>query len=192
MKKYKSKSKILVVLVSVVGLLGIGFSQANLATMVMPFGSDEDIEYASNLWSQMEQGGFNSKPAILYVGGPPHGPVREVLEGFIDGHRVIVKRNYGGEGVSVQSVEGNRTNFLKAITIMAKRDAGYDTENGDWFWAKYKADGSLHINDKNIQLAGRIAKGMNTGCIVCHQAASGNDLVFAHNKEANADMTIIE
>ena len=53
MKKYKSKSKskILVVLVSVVGLLGIGFSQANLAAMVMPFGSDEDIEYASNLWS---------------------------------------------------------------------------------------------------------------------------------------------
>ena len=29
------------------------------------------------------------------------------------------------------------------------------------------------------------------GCISCHSSASGNDLVFAHNKEANAEITLV-
>jgi len=29
-----------------------------------------------------------------------------------------------------------------------------------------------------MELAGRIAKGMNKGCIACHSAAPGGDMVF--------------
>ena len=161
-------------------------------TMLPPFGNAEDVNYSKKLWAKMEAKDLNSTPANLYVGGPPHGPVREVLEAIIDGKRVIVKRNFGGEGISVKSVSQNRAAFLKAITVMAKREDGYDPENGDWFWVKYKPDGSLHTNAKGMKLAGRVAKGMDKGCIFCHQSASGNDLVFIHNKEANAEVIRVE
>jgi len=161
-------------------------------TMRPPFGNAEDIDYAKQLWAKMEAKDLNSIPANLYVGGPPHGSVREVLEAVIDGKRVIVKRNFGGEGVSVESVGQNRAAFLKAVTVMAKREAGYDPENGDWFWVKYKPNGNLHTNAKGMKLAGRVAKGMDKGCIACHQSASGNDLVFLHNKEANAVVIHVE
>jgi hypothetical protein len=161
-------------------------------TMRPPFGNAEDIDYAKQLWAKMEAKDLNSIPANLYVGGPPHGPVREVLEAVIDGKRVIVKRNFGGEGVSVESVGQNRAAFLKAVTVMAKREAGYDPENGNWFWVKYKPNGNLHTNAKGMKLAGRVAKGMDKGCIACHQSASGNDLVFLHNKEANAEVIHVE
>ena len=161
-------------------------------TMLPPFGNAEDVNYSKKLWAKMEAKDLNSTPANLYVGGPPHGPVREVLEAIIDGKRVIVKRNFGGEGVSVKSVSQNRAAFLKAITVMAKREDGYDPENGDWFWVKYKPDGSLHTNAKGMKLAGKVAKGMDKGCIFCHQSASGNDLVFIHNKEANAEVIRVE
>ena len=161
-------------------------------TMRPPFGNAEDIDYAKQLWAKMEAKDLNSTPANLYVGGPPHGPVREVLEAIIDGKRVIVKRNFGGEGVSVKSVSQNRAAFLKAITVMAKREDGYDAKNGNWFWVKYKPNGNLHTNAKGMKLAGRVAKGMDKGCIFCHQSASGNDLVFIHNKEANAEVIRVE
>jgi len=161
-------------------------------TMRPPFGNAEDIDYAKQLWLKMEARGLNSTPANLYVGGPPHGPVREVLEAVIDGKRIIVKRNFGGEGVSVEAVSQNRAAFLKAVTVMAKREDGYDAENGNWFWVKYKPNGNLHTNAKGMKLAGRVAKGMDKGCIACHQSASGNDLVFAHNKEANASVVHVE
>ena len=160
--------------------------------MPPPFGNAEDIEYANNIWKKMEAKRLNSTLANLYVGGPPHGPVREVLEGTIDGKRVIVKRNYGGKGVSVEAVSQDRATYLTAITVMAMRDAGYDDENNNWFWVKYLPDGSLDTHPKGMKLAGRIAKGMPTGCIACHKSASGNDLVFDHNKEANADPIIVK
>ncbi len=54
---------------------------------------------------------------------------------------------------------------LGAVTVMY-RVKGYDSDAGDWFWAKYKADGS-------IEKEGKVA-----GCIGCHTAAIGNDWIF--------------
>jgi len=59
---------------------------------------------------------------------------------------------------------------------MFKREAGYDEENRDWFWAKYLPDGALDRNPAGIELAGRVAKGMDAGCIACHTALGGEDL----------------
>ena len=160
--------------------------------MMAPFGGADDIAYAKDLWKKIEAKGLNATPANLYVGGPPHGKVREVLEGMIDGKRVIVKRNYGGKGVSIASVMKNRGMYLKAITVMAKREKGYDSDNGDWFWVKYDPKGNIMKNPKKMVLAGRVAKGMPQGCIACHASASGNDLVFTHNKEANAEVVYVK
>ena len=158
----------------------------------MPFGNVIDIAYSQRLWDKLEATGLNSTPANLYIGGPPHGKVREVLEGMIDGRRVIVKRNYGGAYVSIENVSKDRAKYLKAVTVMMKMPKGYDPENNDWFWVKYKKDGTLHKNPAGVELAGKIAKGAPVGCIACHSSASGGDLVFKHNKEANAEVIYVK
>ena len=72
---------------------------------------------------------------------------------------------------------------LGAITVMFRREAGYDDDNADWFWAKFLPDGSLDKNAMGGSLAGRVAKGMDTGCIACHSGE--DDYVFP-----NGDATI--
>ena len=158
--------------------------------MKPPFGSQEDIAFAQQLWPKLVEAGYNTVHGHLYVGGPPHGKVREVAEGIIDGHLVISKTNYGGKGVTVQRVQDDPKHYLKAVTVMVKR-TGYDPEDKDWFWVKYAPDGNIMKNEKGMALAGKVAKGMPVGCISCHQSASGSDFVFSHNKTVNAEVTWI-
>ncbi|MCP4401212.1 MAG: cytochrome P460 family protein [bacterium] len=158
----------------------------------MPFGGDDDVAYANTLWEKMEMGEFNSMPAHLQPGETPHGAVIEILEGKIDDQSVIVKRNYGGEGVSVEAVEADRAKFLAAITVMAKREEGYDSDNSDWFWVKYLPDGGIAKNPKEMALAGRVAKGMDTGCISCHLTAIATDMVFAHDEDSGLKVKMLE
>lgn len=54
---------------------------------------------------------------------------------------------------------------------------GYDPDNLDWFWARYNPDGSIAENPMGVALAGRVAKGMEDGCIACH-AGAADDMVF--------------
>lgn len=101
----------------------------------------------------------------LYEGKHPHGAflttyVNEVaLKGINDkvgtlaDGAIVVKENYSPE------------KKLAAVTIMY-RVKGYNQDAGDWFWAKYKADGS-------IEKEGKVA-----GCIGCHTAVISNDWIF--------------
>jgi hypothetical protein len=152
-----------------------------------PFGNPEDIEFAEMLWSRMNEAGFigaNGIMSVPYTGQHPHGAILDTIEGPIDVNdqtsHLIVKRNYGGEGVSKQAVADDPDMFLMAVTVMIKRD-GYDPDNADWFWAKYLADGSLDKNPAGVPLAGRVAKGMEEGCIACHKSAPGGDYIFNHD-----------
>src|SRR5690606_2604466 len=116
-----------------------------------------------------------------FEGNEPHGAIQEVLAttSTVGEHtgELLVKRNHGGvEGLTVQQVYDDPTTHLAAITIMFKREAGYDPENQDWFWAKYLPDGALDKNEQGTPLAGRVAKGMDEGCIACHSAGGGADL----------------
>jgi len=51
---------------------------------------------------------------------------------------------------------------LTGITVM-KKITGYNTDSGDWFWAKYKTSGT-------VENAGKISN-----CISCH--SSGDDYI---------------
>ncbi len=188
----KIVSLIMLVSLVAIGVVSCASSKQGGKMMKPPFGTPADVAYAKTLWRNMNNAGLNTTKATLYVGGPPHGKVREVLEGKINGKRVIVKRNYRGKGITVNSVARNRARYLKSVTVMAKREAGYDPDNNNWFWVKYKPGGELLKNPMGMKLAGRVAKGMNKGCIACHKSASGNDLVFIHNKEANAEITVVK
>lgn len=155
-----------------------------------PFGADDDVAYAKKLWHEMTKHQFAGKEAIAgtpYIGVHPHGTILDTIDGSLKvGNNtgdLIVKRNYGGEGVSKSAVADQPDKYLDAVTVMYRR-AGYDADNQNWFWVKYKPDGSLHTNPAGIPLAGRVAKGAPKGCIACHAAAPGGDLVFNHDKFA--------
>ncbi len=155
-----------------------------------PFGAEEDVAYAATLWERLARFNLHGRTQINtvpYDGQHPHGAILETLEAYIqvedDVGPVIVKRNYGGEGATKASVANNRGQYLEAVTVMFRRP-GYDPENGNWFWAKYLPDGSLDQNPMGIPLAGRVAKGMDQGCIACHKAAPGGDYVFNHDRYA--------
>ena len=101
----------------------------------------------------------------LYKGQHPHGAFLttyvskkavktiEKKRGSFPNGTIIVKENYKPD------------KKLAAVTVMY-RVKGYNTDAGDWFWAKYKADGT-------IEKAGQVK-----GCINCHSAQIMNDWVF--------------
>jgi len=158
--------------------------------MVPPFGGSSDVAYAHNLWNKMQKMGFNTKDSKLYVGAPPHGIVREVLEGKINGNLVIVKRNYRGKGLTPGAVAMDRAKYLASVTVMAKRP-GYDPADKDWFWVKYKPNGEVMKNPKGMKLAGKVAKGKPVGCISCHSAAPGGDFMFIQDKNISPKATLV-
>lgn len=148
-----------------------------------PFGTEADASYAALLWQIMTDEKLAGDGAVLttpYDGGPPHGMMLETFytSATIDGHTgdLIVKRNYGPEGVSADEILADPAKHLGAITVMFRREAGYDADNADWFWVKYLPDGTLDKNPKGTELAGRVAKGADQGCIACHSGV--DDYVF--------------
>ena len=47
---------------------------------------------------------------------------------------------------------------------------------------KYGKDGTIEKNPKGMLLAGRVAKGMDRGCISCHSQADGKDFLFSNDE----------
>ena len=153
----------------------------------------EDILFAHQLWQVMEKNQLVGEQAMplqpFYGGAKPHGMILEVyshglMMGEHDGF-LVLKRNYNGEGVSVENVSNNRSKYLSSITIMYQRQPGYDEDNLNMFWAKYKPDGELFVKEMaghKMQLAGRLIKGetpeSNKACIYCHASAGGGDYIF--------------
>ena len=115
-------------------------------------------------------------------GASPHGKFLRMFSSDVTvdeiARPIIVKENYGGPGVSAKAATDSPEQWLKAVTIMLQREAGYDDNNENWFWMKYAPDGSVMKNPKGMQLAGRVAKGMPAGCISCHLSADGGDYLY--------------
>lgn len=154
-----------------------------LPAMAQDFGGKDDIAFAHDLWATLMTvrlvgpDRINVQP---FEGNEPHGAIQQVYASNIDvggrTARVLVKANHGGEGVDVEKVYDNPNQHLGAYTVMFKREAGYDSENQDWFWAKYTPTGELDKNPNGAAIAGRFMKGKDKGCIACHTAAGGEDL----------------
>ncbi len=155
--------------------------------------NSSDVQYAQKLWMSMERTKIVGPSAVrekpFFGGAKPHGMILELAYKTIDvgGHRgfVVVKKNYDGSGVTVDRVIADRKKYLASMTVMYRREAGYDEDNQNWFWVKYHPDGSIFqkmINGSKFYLAGRLMKGKtpdeNGGCIYCHASAGGGDYVF--------------
>ena len=184
MKKSTILMSLLIVLIAI-GFTACMKNKSSMKQDLPPFGSEVDVSYSLTLWNVLVKeklAGADMIRSVPYEGMEPHGVILEQLSTMItvEGHTgiVYVKNNYMGEGMTRSKVVNNPDTYLKAITVMFKREKGYDSDNQDWFWVKYKHDGSLHANPKGALLAGRVAKGMDAGCIACHMDANGNDYLF--------------
>ncbi|WP_375255755.1 hypothetical protein [Yoonia sp.] len=165
------------------GVTATAFATATFAQDA-PAGTDADAAYADLLWEVMvaaRLAGDGMQLAFPYEGVVPHGMMLETFytTATVDGYEgsLIVKRNYGPEGVSADEVLGDPQTYIGAYTVMFQREAGYDDENRDWFWVKYLPDGSLDKNPAGMRLAGRVGKGADAGCIACH-AGAGDTMIF--------------
>lgn len=154
-----------------------------------PFGNDEDKAFAATLWKALKSNrlvGAHSFRTRPYEGTAPHGAILEAIDGSIkvDGRygQAIVKKNFGGKGIDIDAVANDPAKHIKAVTVMFKREKGYNPEENDWFWAKYTPLGKLMTNPKKMSLAGRVGKGSDKGCIACHANADGNDLVYNNDR----------
>lgn len=101
----------------------------------------------------------------FYQGAHPHGAL---LNTYVSAGALAALNNKSGQfpdGSFIVKENYLPDKTLGAVTVMY-RIKGYNADAGDWFWAKYKADGS-------IEKEGKVA-----GCIGCHTAAISNDWVF--------------
>ncbi len=150
------------------------------------FGGGKDVSFAKDVWKAI-QGYENWKlTSEIDKGQSPHGKWVRMFSTFVKvrgkSYPIIVKDNYGGRGVTVERIQKDSDAWLKAVTIILKREPGYDTDNQDWFWVKYGKDGSIEKGPKGTLLAGRVAKGMKRGCISCHSQAGGDDYLFSNDQ----------
>lgn len=179
---------------AVAALAVIGATTTAASTQEMVFGGEDDQAYAADLWAIMKDLRLVGEGMVMsypYQGVAPHGMM---LETFYSSATIgdttgtlVVKRNYGPEGVEIDQVLGEPQKYLGSYTVMFQREDGYDADNQNWFWVKYLPDGSLDKNPKGISLAGRVAKGANAGCIACHSGES--DYLFT--TDANVGMRMM-
>jgi hypothetical protein len=194
MEDNKMKKMTTVLLLAIAGIAfiptGCVTNTAVTIESIVPFGSDVDVAYSQDLWKVLLKAklvGPESIRSLPYEGQEPHGVILEQLSTHIKikGYtgKVYVKSNYMGDGITRSKVVNDPSSYIKAVTVMFKRQKGYDPDNQNWFWVKYKPDGSLHANPKGMLLAGRVAKGMKKGCITCHITAAGGDYLFNNTAE---------
>ncbi|MDC1528901.1 hypothetical protein N8600_07620 [Gammaproteobacteria bacterium] len=148
-----------------------------------PFGNQDDIAFGDALWDALvtaRLAGDDSIMARPYEGTQPHGNKLVTLESDVTVNGisadVIIKHNYGGEGSSIEAVSNDPDKFLMATTVMFRRP-GFDADNQDWFWAKYLPDGSYDRAPDGNPLVGK-----GPGCIACHTAAPGGDMVYLNDR----------
>ncbi len=143
--------------------------------MAMPFGGEEDVAFANKIWKAMD--GYQKWiiQSDMIKGNTPHGAFIQIYYNVVSvdekPYHVVAKDNFMPD------------KKLAAVTVMVQREAGYDPDNNNWFWVKYGTDGAVSKNDKGMSLAGRVAKGMDMGCIACHKAAKDNDYIFINDSK---------
>ncbi len=167
-------------------VLAAGFAHVHCAQQNMPFGGQEDVAFAQELWNAMGDYSAWALQSDVYPGQSPHGQVLRMYYNYVhvqgEPYHVIVKDNFGGEGASVETVAQAPGEYLAAVTVMLQRETGYDAPNDDWFYVKYQPDGTIARNDADVPQAGRVAKGMDQGCIACHRNAGGEDFIFTNDE----------
>lgn len=100
----------------------------------------------------------------LYKGTEPHGALLTTYINSTARHSIKGKKGMADGSIIVKENYTADKRFV-ALTVMYKIK-GYNPEAGDWFWAKYKPDGTVE------------ASGKVKGCIDCHGKRKDNDFIM--------------
>ncbi|MBI4687807.1 MAG: cytochrome P460 family protein [Nitrospirae bacterium] len=100
----------------------------------------------------------------LYKAVEPHGAL---LTTFVNNTAYYsIKKKKGMPDASIIAKENySAEKKFTALTVMYKVK-GYNPEAGDWFWAKYRPDGTAEASGK-VKM-----------CIDCHSKAKDNDFIM--------------
>ncbi len=134
--------------------------------------------FESRLWNWLQQSQYRNWAPLAgvsgdaYTGQSPHGDMVKLYANrtavantdSLPNGSMIVKENFGPDGTT-----------LMAVTIMY-RSEGFAPEHGDWYWAKYDADGQVSRMN-GMAIAGKVNM-----CIECHASAVGNDFAFSNDR----------
>jgi len=141
-------------------------------------GDAKDPAFAQKFWNYLQEADYQEKwsrwpghEEEFIEGSSPHGAflkvyVNDQVTGNLESpptKSIIVKENY------------NKDKKLVAITPMYRVGNDYDPDHKNWYWAKYKPDGTL-FEMKGMKLSGKVE-----GCINCHSSAKGNDYIFTND-----------
>lgn len=161
-------------------LASVGFLSVASSVYAEGWGDADDVAYGNKLMDELLKVKMVGPECVInkpYKGTHPHGAVLDTVyeDITIDGHTgvAIVKRNFGGKDVTPEKVAADPTKHFAAYTIMYKRESGYDSENGDWFWLRAGGNGELSAREGK-KMAGKL----EAACMACHRAAPGGDFKF--------------
>ena len=103
--------------VAAAGVIAVGLTMGSAYSQMKPCCDEESIKYSQDLWSVLTKAnlvGASARQDAPYKGQAPHGAVLETItsEATVNGHKgmLVVKRNYGGDGVSVDAVKNDPPN----------------------------------------------------------------------------------
>ena len=107
----------------------------------------------------------------LIPGQSPHGKFHEVyINSQISAALPIASRK-APDGSIIVKENFTADKKLSGVTVMAKV-AGYNPDDGDWFWAKYDPKGKIDVE-------GRVKE-----CYECHAGVKDNDYVILWQLDA--------
>ncbi len=174
----------------------VGLLSLPAAAQDAPFGAPDEVGYANQLWQQMAAArlvGPNAIQTTTYEGGTGlHTTTLVTVQGNItvNGNTglAIVKKNFLGPDENTAATQDDvfAGTVGGPVTVMYQREAGYDPDNQDWFWAVFTPAGDVVVNPLGMNMAGRIvgAGAMPDApfnCIACHTLAPGDDMVYLHD-----------
>ena len=130
----------------------------------MPWASGGDLRYHITVHKHYGKWAKWPGKGEMTPGKEPHGAflTTYVNDAALDS---IKKAKGMADGAVIVTENYDAKKQLAAITVMYKA-MGYNTDGGDWFWAKY--DPKFNI----------LAEGKVEDCLKCHGSMKGNDYIY--------------
>jgi len=157
--------KNVIALILVIAFSGAGLSNVLAGDKSLPEAEGEDVYTYITDVSPYKSWPLFPGTEKLQEGKHPHGALQTIYVSPSALEAIQERRGELPDGAFIVKENYMPDQKLGAITIMY-RVKGYNPDAGDWFWAKYSADGDV------------AASGKVKGCIGCHTAAIQNDWVF--------------